>query len=269
MMNKRKCGFTLVEMLVVVLIITVLVLLLMPSIGKIRRRAWRVACASNLKQLYQAEMNRATGGRLTAAASTEGWHHKEEMWRRTRTGWVDWYHYESHSDDEMPDEEDMITYWWSEKAEDCIKNGSLWPYVKDVRIYACPHFRHDLKHIDVSDDEHRDVWRSYVMNAHLNHASWMGIAEGGGVSRRALYMCGAYEAKYGAAWGLQDEGDTDENTHQWHRHWCRGYDGMLQSNVERIGDWHDGKGMVVFLDGHVDWVHPNDTADVCTGNWGE
>jgi len=270
MMKKHEGGFTLVELLVVIVIVTVLMLLLMPSIGKVRRRAWRAACSSNLKQLYQAQMNRASGGGLTGAASAEGWHHESEMWRQTQTGWVNWYNYEPHTDDDMPDDEDMITYWWSDKTEDCIKTGSLWPYVKDVRIYACPHFRHDLKHIEVSDDEHRDVWRSYVMNAELGHASWLGIAQGGGgISRRALFLCGAYEAKPGADWGLQDKGETDPNNKQGNRQWCRGHDGMLQHERELIGDWHDGKGMVVFLDGHVDWVSPEFTEEVCVGDWGD
>ena len=50
----RQSGFTLVELLIVILTISLLTAMLMPAITESRRRARRAKCLSNLKQLGQA-----------------------------------------------------------------------------------------------------------------------------------------------------------------------------------------------------------------------
>lgn len=50
--NRLRTGFTLVEVLVVLGVVTVMVGLLLPALGKARESARRTVCGSNLRQVY-------------------------------------------------------------------------------------------------------------------------------------------------------------------------------------------------------------------------
>jgi prepilin-type N-terminal cleavage/methylation domain-containing protein/prepilin-type processing-associated H-X9-DG protein len=125
MMNKSR-GFTLIELLVVIAIIAVLMAILMPALNRVKEQGKRMVCLGNLKQLGLAWIMYAdeNDGKLVNGAAgysnvgppTITWgDHSNEL------AWID-----SFSNDDL------------NAQIQGIKDGALWPYLKDLGIYKCP-----------------------------------------------------------------------------------------------------------------------------------
>lgn len=75
---KKKIGFTLVELLVVIAVIALLLSILMPALNKVKRQAQGVACRANLGQwgmiwnMYLSENNQCFPANRMNAGSAEG-----------------------------------------------------------------------------------------------------------------------------------------------------------------------------------------------------
>ena len=135
-MNKKR-GFTLIELLVVIAIIALLMALLMPALERAREQAQRVICLNNLHQLTLAWMMYAedNDGKLvnvgtqgppdgTASFPTDpaNDHYLEKPW--VGRCWHDNY---GQGVQLAPD-----------IVKSAIKDGTMWEYVKSIKIYRCP-----------------------------------------------------------------------------------------------------------------------------------
>jgi len=109
--GRRAKGFTLVELLVVISIISLLMTILLPSLSRARSQARASVCMSNLRQI----------------------------------GFVV-YLYANDYDGYLPPayEPDNSTHWWGQKLSDGIDHtkGFVWPYLrselKKKSVYECP-----------------------------------------------------------------------------------------------------------------------------------
>lgn len=123
-------AFTLIELLVVIAVIAVLMGILMPALKRAREGGQRTVCLSNLKQLGLSWILYADDNGDKLVGSEAGRHDSyPSVWvgRTWASGWA--------SGNLLPAEEQIQG----------IKDGDLWPYVDEVKLYKCPcSFRGEL-----------------------------------------------------------------------------------------------------------------------------
>ncbi len=110
-MSRRKKGFTLVELLVVIGIIAVLIAILLPAMATARSQLRFAMCQSNLRQLSQAMLNYSTDN----------------------DGWVPVWNWE------FPDPFNGNTTGFMDDTN-FVEKGIIWRYTGDRRIYICPEY---------------------------------------------------------------------------------------------------------------------------------
>ena len=151
--QSKRTGFTLVELLVVIVVIMILARLLFPALNSVREAGKSTRCKSNLRQLQVAALQYAvdSGGNLPCAASYNDknslgtWDHHQ--------GWLEWAAY-THSPS-------LGTAGNYSQSNACIANGALFAYVRSTGVYACP--------------SRTNVW-AYSMNATVSGASFINNA---------------------------------------------------------------------------------------------
>src|SRR5213594_1247344 len=105
---QKRAAFTLVELLVVVALITVLIAILLPTLGKVRGHAARIACLSNLRQLGIALLSYANENRGVFPGAASVLQGQDE----------DWVHWQPNRD---------------------AKNSTLWAHLGgNLEVLKCP-----------------------------------------------------------------------------------------------------------------------------------
>jgi prepilin-type N-terminal cleavage/methylation domain-containing protein/prepilin-type processing-associated H-X9-DG protein len=123
----KSKGFTLIELLVVIAIIAILMAILMPSLNRAREQGKRAACLSNCKQLGLAWIMYTDDNDGKIVDGAAGYNYSSG--NRTETAWLGTCWASNYSTGgQMPVDQQKLG----------IQAGSLWPYVKQYKLYACP-----------------------------------------------------------------------------------------------------------------------------------
>jgi prepilin-type N-terminal cleavage/methylation domain-containing protein/prepilin-type processing-associated H-X9-DG protein len=167
--STRRCsavgGFTLIELLVVIAIIAILAAILLPALASAKKRAQRINCVSNVRQLimgwiaYGADM----GDRIPPNAG-ESWNGSGScptpdtaghQWGQSMACWV------------LGDV--SAVYPASVDLNGFLTHGLIYPYVNNPSVYKCPaDFRHQGTPAPNGVPKQPPSMRSYSMSAPMN-----------------------------------------------------------------------------------------------------
>jgi prepilin-type N-terminal cleavage/methylation domain-containing protein/prepilin-type processing-associated H-X9-DG protein len=124
---RRSAGaFTLIELLVVIAIITLLMAILLPALNRAKEHGKRAVCLHNLRQLQIAWGLYADDNNEKIPGSNIGY--SPECIPGQHNCWVDW-------PCNPPIPCNPTEQQWTDVV---IKPGTLWKYVNELRLYACP-----------------------------------------------------------------------------------------------------------------------------------
>jgi prepilin-type N-terminal cleavage/methylation domain-containing protein/prepilin-type processing-associated H-X9-DG protein len=270
----KRLAFTMVELLVVIAIIGVLAGLLYPVIARVREKARQAQCVNNLKELQTAVMSFVVdrGGRYPWATTHQ--YLNENNVYVERLGWVG-----RRLGTYVPGtvgNVDMYDGPGLENGTACVTNGTLYSYVIDKRVYLCPTFAIELRKVRGTSIP----IRSYVMNAAMSYKNFYSLTDG---SRRLLFTelntVNVVDGLTVAANSVTVAGPTvtaipsDPPDLSVKYYLPKNTDGMIYCvtntlpPAEAIAAYHNGKGHVVFVDGHIESIYWSNTWDTCVGNW--
>jgi len=261
----RKEGFTLIELLVVIAIIALLLAILTPALRKAKEQARAVICMSNLHQYGLAG--------ISYLSENDNYFQSCKIWL--------------HNGITTPLGDPGCCRWHNPKDQ---PNGTLWPYLESKKSHICPSFSAVAKSNGCPFSNHDpripvNPQFNYTMNGYLGYfnpnnnnpplpfggvlkstevkAPWRTIAfmeenvypldKGMGYHQNLAGNYGAdddYIARWPTISPAQNATKADYPPPMY-------ADCVATYHKARGGDWREGSGNVVFVDGHTETVDPH------------
>jgi len=232
----KRGGFTLVEVLVVISVISLLMAILLPALNKVREQMNTMTCRSNLRQ-YGFAAAVYSDDNESLFPDPGGWLFLEP--------WADWMG-------------PKCCQWHNSVL---IPDGSLWSYRDPLKAHMCPTFYRVSQEPAQNHPYHDpsipiEPRYSYSMNALLGFPVYPAVPKVTQVRRPSQVFLFSEENMWmipGVSvavlndtlllpryepYGPEDIGDSFGTYH-----------------AVKGGDLNSGKANLVFVDGHVDWVH--------------
>ena len=225
---RRKTGFTLVELLVVISIIALLMAILFPALNRAREQAKFTVCKTSLHQyglamgLYLADYDGAFPDSLI------------------------WLYADGNDSVVMPDR-------WHDAA--AIPNGTLWPYLEAKDAHMCPTFYSLAQTFGPNHAGHNpavpiDPQYSYSMNGYLGYGQFGIVAQEEQVRRPAEVFAFSEEN----LWTMEGLSSYVLNNNNLVIRTDGGWNNFATYHNTSSTDLNEGVANAVFVDGHVQTV---------------
>ena len=227
---QKRSGFTLIELLVVIAIIAILMAILMPALSRVKEQARGIACMANQRTMGQAyvmyadENDSGMVGGMARYAPTNG-----------VPPWVmPPLEYQSAGNfTQMPS--GAVTL---EQRYNGLREGALWPYIKDVGAYHCPGDDRIRRGTSEGRDSARLLYRSYSLPDYLRateRSDPKKITDFTSPATKLLFVEEIYDA-----------GGVNHNVDGW------SYNPRTNSLWDPLGVFHSNSCTFSFMDGHAE-----------------
>ena len=238
-MNRRS-GFTLIELLVVIAIIAVLMAVLMPALSAAKKLASGAVCVSNHRSLLT--------GWIMYADDYDGLLINNRACYDLPDDKTPWVHRPKQADGgDLPDNPAPSILNDQDRFRG-IRQGTLWPYVKDEGVYHCPG---DNRRSTRTPP--RDCFRSYSISYAFGHVrtgehGYLPYKKMSDVKRAPLYYVFVEEEHNGSRYGANEGG--------WHLPCAGGLNDLdtpaSWTFYDPLASYHNKSSTFGFADGHAE-----------------